>query len=175
MHSYQRNIAGLFVRREFAETAQSKLMQKGLRSDQLQITAINNHSPPAADALQVSRGSQINFMLYTVIGASVGFAIGLLVEFVLLVSDTIPLNIFSVTSPAMFVGWCILAGTFLGCAAGTANLWQPFQSEDEGDVMLVAQTHTEGETAIAREVIKASADLYKETDMSLERQAEVAR
>jgi hypothetical protein len=175
MRIYQHNIAELFARRDCAETALSKLMQKGLPSDQLRITAINNRSSTAPDALRVSRGSQINFMLYTVIGATVGFVVGLLVEFVLLVSDTIPLNIFSVASPAMLVGWCVLAGAFLGCAAGTAILWQPSQTEDESDVMLVAKTHTEGETAIARTVIKASAEMYKEADLLIEGRAEVAR
>jgi len=174
MHRYPHSVSGLFVRRDCAEAALSKLVQRGLRSHQLQITS-NGQTPPARNALLVSRGSQINFMLCTVIGATLGFALGLLVEFVLLVSDLIPLAILSVASPLMLIGWCVLAGTFLGCATGTVILWQPSQADTERDVMLVVQTRDEGETTIAREVIKASADLYKETDLRLEKRAEVAR
>lgn len=173
MHSYQHSVSGLFVRRDSADTALSRLMQRGLRRNQLRIIS-NSQGPPNAHTLQVSRGSQISFMLYTVIGATLGFAVGLLVEFMLLVSDFVPLQIVSVVSPAMLFAWCILVGTFLGCAAGTAILWQPFQADTEREVMLVVQTRNERETAIAREVIKASADLYKEADMRLMRQAEVA-
>ena len=160
MHRYPHHITGLFGRRDCAETALSKLMHRGLHSDQLHIS-VSNHRLPTG-ALQINRESKINLMLQTVIGASIGFALGLLVAFVMLVSDAVPLFIFSAASPEMLVGWCTLAGAFLGCATGTATLWQPSQAEVKEGAMLVVRARNLDETAIAREVMQASADLYQE-------------
>ena len=61
MHRYPHHITGLFGRRDCAETALSKLMHRGLHSDQLHIS-VSNHRLPTG-ALQINRESKINLML----------------------------------------------------------------------------------------------------------------
>ncbi|PYC24601.1 hypothetical protein DMO17_11075 [Aquipseudomonas alcaligenes] len=161
MHSYQHNVSGFYLRRGLAESTLAQLLHRGLRSEQLQIIAANSNGPPAPSTGSSRRAALNNLLIYGICGAAVGTAIGVLVEAVMLLGDVSPAHI----TPAMLIGWTALGGGLFGGTVAAAVLWNPSQPSEGEDVLLVAQTHNARETAIAREVMKASADLCKDTDM----------
>ncbi|MEO4045911.1 hypothetical protein AAFN46_02315 [Pseudomonas sp. CAU 1711] len=171
MHSYQHHVSGFYLRRARAEAGLAQLLRSGLRREQLQIIAANSNGPATSRPAGSGPARLGNILTYGISGMAIGAVLGLLLEVVLLGEGgpwsawLLPLG------PVMRLGGLILAGAVLGCMTGAATLWQSTWASDEDDVLLVAQTHSASETAIAHEVMKASAELCSDTDMRSERHA----
>lgn len=177
MDRYRHNVSGFFAQRAPAEDTRSQLIQRGLQIDQLRIFA--SDGTPAAGSLPLLDNKQAlkNMLRDAAIGAGIGIGIGIgigtLLQLAILASDMeFPLS--PVQAPFMLIAWGALLGGFFGTIAHaskdtqqrTGRLSQQASAADsQDDVVLVAETHSEQETAIAHEVMKASADLCKDLDM----------
>ena len=112
-----------------------------------------------------------NVLVDGAVGTAVGTGIGALAE-VALVAANVSLFIASpLVAPLVMLGWGASLGAFIGAASGAQqdvahkDSWLSDLVRDaiaSGQVVLVAQTLTEQETAIAKEVIEASVGEVKD-------------
>lgn len=165
MHNYQHTVSGAFSRRDLAEGALYQLTRRGLRSEHLQIIAVEETDEEKAEALVSQRAELLRWLRYGIVGTAMGVVCSVLLEVALLLGAPSPLATWLLLGPAMLIGWGALLGALLGCAVGAVIIWQPLQSTAEEDVLLVAQTHSVQETSIARKVLKASAGQCQDVDM----------
>ncbi|MBB1521263.1 hypothetical protein [Aquipseudomonas guryensis] len=174
MDRYCHNVSGFFPQRAPAESTLAQLIQRGLHNEDLQIFTGDGNAPPAPTPQRRSNGVLKDMLVVGAIGAGIGIGLGAAVEMMLIVND---INLFSASpllAPLMLLGWGAFIGAFLGSAIGAARgpgapggrfTEMISGAITQGDVVLVAKTYNEQETAIAREVIKASAGEYKDIDM----------
>ncbi|MGA6108951.1 hypothetical protein ABS648_13420 [Pseudomonas solani] len=173
MDRYRHNVSGFFAQRAPAEDTRSQLIQRGLQIDQLRIFA-SNGTPAAGSRPRWENRQELKDMLVDgAIGAGIGIGIGTLLQLAILASDMeFPLS--TVQAPFMLIAWGALLGGFFGTIAHASRdthhrtgrlSRQASAADSQADVVLVAETHSAQETAIAHEVIKASADLCKDLDM----------
>lgn len=164
MDGYRHHVSGFFTHREDAESVFSMLVVRGLPRERLQIfTAV-----PASSGLAPEGGS--NEVLQDVlvdggIGAAVGTGLGALGSVALAVANVSLFIASPLLAPLVMLGWGASLGGLVGAAAGASagagnkEGWFSDLIRDaisSGQVVLVAETRTEQETAIAREVIQAS-------------------
>ena len=174
MDETRHHVSGFYSQREEAETVLSSLVARGLPRAQVQIFA--NDLTAAAPTAQGKNNDMLKDVLVDgAIGTAVGTGIGALAE-VALVAANVTLFIASpLIAPLAMLGWGASLGAVIGAVAGTgkdsggkavkkdgkfADLIRDAISS--GQVVLVAQTRTEQEAAMAREVIQASVGQYKE-------------
>lgn len=178
MIEYRHHVSGFFSNRDEAKIAFSKLLEQGLPRDRLQIfeTDTTASAPaPKGDSNAVLK----DLVVDGTIGTAVGTGVGALAE-VALVAANVSLFIASpLLAPLAMLGWGAAVGGLLGAtvgatksdagsvAAGAGNK-QGWLSElvrdaiSNGQIVLMADTRTPQETAIARAVIQASVGDYKE-------------
>lgn len=163
MTDYRHHISGFFVKREEAQIAYSKLIDRGLLPDQLGIydnqTAAREPAPNAN-----SNATLKNLIVDGAVGAAVGTGLGVLAE-VGLVAANVTLFIASpLLAPLAMLGWGAGLGGVIGAVIGSENSKKTDGKFADmvqdaimhGQVVLVAQTFNEKDTAIAQEVIKES-------------------
>lgn len=178
MDEYRHHVSGFFATREEADAAFAKLVERGLPRDRLQIFAADSAAPPAppAPAPQAESNEVLkNVLVDGAIGTAVGTGIGALAE-VGLVAASVTLFVASpLLAPLAMLGWGASLGALVGAAAGasaSAEKKEGWLSDlvrdaiSSGQVVLVAATRTEQETAIAREVIQALVGDSKDTNMA---------
>ncbi|QKE64066.1 hypothetical protein HNE05_12150 [Aquipseudomonas campi] len=174
MDRYCHNVSGFFPQRAPAESTLVQLIQRGLHNEDLQIFTGDSHAPPAPTPQRRSNGVLKDILIVGAIGAGIGIGLGAAVEVMLIAND---INLFTASpllAPLMLLGWGAFIGAFLGSAIAAARGSGKHAGRfaelisgaiTHGDVVLVAKTHNEQETSIAREVIKASAGEFKDIDM----------
>lgn len=169
MDKYRHHVSGFFARREDAERAISKIVERGLPRKQLHIFGADSAQPTSTQHEKSNEALKDMFVDGT-IGAAVGTGIFGLAE-VALVAANVSLFIASpLIAPLAMLGWGASLGGLIGATVGSENKkvkegWFSDLISDaiaSGQVVLVAVTKTEQETAIAREVIKASVGDYKD-------------
>ncbi len=174
MNEYCHHVSGFFDHSDEAESTLSTLVEKGFPRERMQIyTAESTSSSPAQEVK--SDGVLKDVLVDGAIGTAVGTGIGALSS-VALAAASVTLFVASpVVAPLMLLGWGASIGGFLGAAAGATagpgnkSGWLSDLVGDaiaDGHVVLVAETRTEQETAIAREVIQASVGASKDIDMA---------
>ncbi len=164
MNDYCHHVSGFFAHRDDAESASATLVERGLPRDRLRVFA-TDPSPPASSQEKKSDGVLQDVLVDGAIGAAVGTGVGVLGS-VALAATSVSLFIASpLVAPLMLLGWGASLGGFIGASVGTtagAGNKEGWLSDLIGDaistgqVVLVVETRTEQETAIAREVIQAS-------------------
>jgi hypothetical protein len=176
MDEYRHHVSGFFTHREEAESAFSRLVERGLPRERLQIfvaDAATSDLAPEEGSNEVLKDMVVD----GTIGAAVGTGIGALGTVALAVANVSLFIASPLLAPLVMLGWGASLGGLVGAAAGaTAG---PENKEKEGwfsdligdaiasgQVVLVAETRTEQETAIAREVIQASVGDSKDTNMA---------
>jgi hypothetical protein len=175
MDEYRHHVSGFFATREEADAAFSKLVERGLPRDRLQIFAADSAAPPAPAPQAESNEVLKDVLVDGAIGTAVGTGIGALAE-VALVAASVTLFVASpLLAPLAMLGWGASLGALVGAAAGASagtekkEGWLSDLVRDaisSGQVVLVAATRTEQETAIAREVIQALVGDSKDTNMA---------
>lgn len=175
MDEYRHHVSGFFATREEAYAAFSKLVEKGLPRDRLQIFAADSAAPPAPAPQAESNEVLKNVLVDGAIGTAVGTGIGALAE-VGLVAASVTLFVASpLLAPLAMLGWGASLGALVGAAAGASagpekkEGWLSDLVRDaisSGQVVLVAATRTEQETAIARDVIRAFVGDSKDINMA---------
>ena len=172
MTEYRHHVSGFFADRDEAERALSGLVESGLPRERMQIYAAEStSSSPAQEAK--SDGVLKDVLVDGAIGTAVGTGIGALGT-VALAATSVTLFIASpLVAPLMLIGWGASIGGLIGAAAGTTagssnkEGWLSDLIGDaiaSGQVVLVAETRNEQETASAREAIKGSVGKYKDTN-----------
>lgn len=189
MNIHRHHVSGFFAHRNEAEATLTILVARGLASEQLQIFDTNvSAAPPAASTPRqapAEAGSDTSLKDILVdgsIGTVLGTGLGALAQ-VALVAGNVSLFIASpLVAPLVMMGWGASLGGLIGVAAGamkkedgdsTAVIeekegWLSTLISDaiaSGQFVLVVQTNTELETAIAQEVIQASVGTYKDDSL----------
>lgn len=192
MNPYLHHVSGFFAERNEAETTLNTLLLRGIPSGRMQIFDNTLAAPPTA-ALPPQPGPVAgsdkalkDILVSGAIGTAVGTGLGALAE-VALVAANVSLFIASpLVAPLVMMGWGASIGGLLGATqgafkkntAGTSQTdkagadkqgWLTSLIDDaitSGQFVLVVQTNTEEETAIAREVIEASVGVYKDDSIA---------
>lgn len=161
MDEYCHHVSGFFAHREEAEGALTRLTEQGIPRAQLQLFDANS-GPLVTETKGESNEVLTNVLVDGAIGTVVGTGIGALAQLAL-VAGSVTLFVASpLVAPLIMLGWGASLGAFVGAAAG-ANTgvehkdgWLADLVHDaiaNGQVVLVAQTRTPEQTAIAREMI----------------------
>jgi hypothetical protein len=159
MSTYLHHVSGFFAHRDQAERAMSSLVEQGLARGQVQVldsTAVAQTHNAAEDSNAVLKDVVVDGM----IGTAVGTGIGALAQ-VALVAGSVTLFVASpLVAPLAMMGWGASLGGLIGAVAGAADSKARTLSTLVGDAIsrgqfvLVAETHSERETTLARDVIK---------------------
>lgn len=171
MSQYRHHVSGIFSNKIEAEAALHMLLERGVPNKQLQIYESNASLPVATQQAQSNEVLK-DMVVDGAIGTAVGTGIGALAQ-VALIAANVSLFIASpLIAPLALLGW----GASLGAMAG-ATYGAKVGSEKEGwlsdlvkdaissgQVVLIAETSTEQETNIAREVIQSSVGNHKDTN-----------
>jgi hypothetical protein len=176
MNEYRHHVSGFFAHRDAAEGACSRLIEKGLPRERLQIFAAES-APSDTEPLGDSNRVLNHVIKDGAIGVVVGTGIGALAE-VALVAASVSLFVASpLIAPLAMLGWGASLGGVVGAAAGAGNMDKKNDEKKDGklatlvhdailsgQVVLVADTRSETETAIARKVIEAAVGEYKDAE-----------
>ena len=175
MDLYRHHVSGFFTQRSTAEQALAQLIQRGMHHEQLEIVAGNADAPPAP-APQAKSNKVLKDMLVDIaIGGGMGIGIGALLAVALIVSEVSLFHASPILAPFSLMGMGGFIGGFLGSVIGASSgagqhhgRFAKLVSKaiTHGDVVLVAQTHNEQETRMAREVIRATSGLVKDINMT---------
>lgn len=172
MDEYRHHVSGFFAHRAEADEALSSLLERGLPRDQLHLFDADS-APPFPEPQSDSNAVLKDVLVDGAIGTAVGTGIGALAQ-VALVAGSMSLFIASpLIAPLAMLGWGAALGGIIGATAGattgTGDKHGPFSElvHDailSGQVVLVAETRTEQETAIAREVIQEAVGDYNDVN-----------
>ena len=103
MHNYQHTVSGAFSRRDLAEGALYQLTRRGLRSEHLQIIAVEETDEEKAEALVSQRAELLRWLRYGIVGTAMGVVCSVLLEVALLLGAPSPLATWLLLGPAMRV------------------------------------------------------------------------
>lgn len=170
MEEYRHHISGFFVRRDDAERALSSLVEQGLPRERLSIFAADSGTPGAAQQ-EGSKEVLKDVLVDGAIGTAVGTGVGALAQVALVATNVSLFFASPLIAPLAMLGWGASIGGFIGAAVGAlaehgnkegrlADLIGDAISS--GHFVLVAETRTVRETAIAREIVQASVSDYKD-------------
>lgn len=174
MGEYRHHVSGFFAYREEAQTASSKLVERGVPREQIQIfetDTVASDPAPKADSNAVLKDVVVD----GTIGTAVGTGIGALAELALVVANVSLFVASPLIAPLAMLGWGASIGGLVGAATGAMTGPAAGVEEKEGrfsalvrdaissgQIVLLVETRTEQETAIAREVMQASVGDYKD-------------
>jgi hypothetical protein len=171
MDEYLHHVSGFFARRQEAERARSRLIDRGLPRAQMHLVEADP-VPGVAAPQSESNAVLKDVVVDGAIGVAVGTGIGALAE-VALVAANVSLFIASpLIAPLVMLGWGASLGGLVGGAVGAESHVEKKEGKfsalirdaiASGQVVLVVETRTQRETAIAGEMIKASVGDYENT------------
>jgi hypothetical protein len=161
---YSHHVAGFFAHRDEVDNAFSRLVERGLPRERLQI--FTSDSALAAPAQHAQSEKVLKDVLVDgAIGTAAGAGIGGLVELALVAANVSLFVASPLVAPLMLLGWGASLGGFIGATAGAAgdagNEERHFadlirDALGSGQVVLVAETRTEQETALAQDIIQGA-------------------
>ena len=171
MDVYRHDLSASFAQRSAAELTLSQLVERGMSREQLQIFDAGKHAPVSLSTRLGSRAARNSMLMYGGAGAVIGGVLGGLVQAGLVVSDMGLLIASPVLAPVMLVVSGAFLGAFVGALAGVSSLARksPPLTQAEiaaGGSVLLANTRSAEETAMAREVLTASSGTCKDLDMA---------
>ncbi|WP_153131946.1 hypothetical protein [Dechloromonas hortensis] len=171
MDEYRHHVSGFFAHRPEAEGALARLVERGVPRDQLQLLDADS-GPAISEPKGESNEVLTNVLVDGAVGTAVGTGIGALAQLALVAANVSLFVASPLVAPLVMLGWGASLGAFVGAAAG-ANTdiehkegWLSDLVRDaiaNGQVVLVAQTRTPDETAIAREIIEAAVGEFQDT------------
>ncbi|MGZ8250780.1 MAG: hypothetical protein ACXW1P_00420 [Methylophilaceae bacterium] len=162
MDAYRHHVSGFFATREQAEAALTKLVARGLPRKQVHILAADSVAAPDVPETKSDKALK-DVLVDSAIGTGVGAGVGILGEIALVAANVSLFVASPLLAPLMMMGWGASLGALIGAAAGASpgsgdkKGWFSDLVQDaiaSGQTALVAETRTEQETTIAREVIK---------------------
>lgn len=174
MDAYRHHVSGFFPHRDTADSTLATLLEHGIPAAQLQVFVDDGQLPPAPTPQKHSNEVLKNMLLDGAIGSAVGTGLGGLAA-VALVAANVSLFIASpLLAPLMLLSGGAGLGGFMGAVVGASDgagkhhghLAELIETAIKaGDVVLVVETFSAMQTAIAREVIAAAVGEYKDLRM----------
>lgn len=170
MDEYRHHVSGFFAHREEAEGARSRLAERGLPLERLQLFDADS-GPVITEPTGESNEVLTNVLVDGAVGTVVGTGIGALAQLALVAANVSLFIASPLIAPLVMLGWGASLGAFVGAAAGAEtgikhkDGWLSDLVRDaiaSGQVVLVVQTRTAEETEIAREVIGSAVGEYKD-------------
>ncbi|MBK1646177.1 hypothetical protein CKO25_16295 [Thiocapsa imhoffii] len=170
MSEYHHYVAGFFAHRDDAERVFSRLAEQGLPRERMQIFASDALPPPSA-VQERSDAVLKDVVVDGAIGTAVGTGLGALAGMALVATNVTLFIASPLLAPLMLLGWGASVGGVVGAVAGAsgdagneerrfADLIRDAIASDQ--IVLVAQTESEQETAIAQTVIQAAVGVDQE-------------
>jgi hypothetical protein len=164
MSEYHHYVAGFFAYRDDVERVLSSLVERGLPRERVQIFE-NDAVPPPSAAQDGSDAVLKDVVVDGAIGTAVGTGLGALAGLALVATNVTLFIASPLLAPLMLLGWGASIGGVMGAVAGAsgdagnqerrfADLISDAIANDQ--IVLVAQTQSEQETAIAQAVIHAA-------------------
>lgn len=167
MSDYRHYVSGFFAHRSEAETALAMLVKRELPQEHLHI--FDADTAPAIPATAANSKEVLGDVLVdSAIGTVVGTGLGAVAEVVLIAANVSLFVASPLLAPLMMMGWGATVGALAGAAAGAGDNRQGWLSDiirdaiANGQVVLVAETVTEEETAIAREIIQCAVGSFED-------------
>lgn len=169
METYQHHVTGFFVHRDEAQISLSKLVARGIPQAQLKIYE-NDSAAPAPPPNANSNAVLKDVLVDGAVGTAVGAGVGVLAELALVAANVSLFVASPLLAPLVMLGWGASLGGVIGAVAGAENKEKKSgwfadligEAILAGQVVLVAETRTEEETAIAREVIQEAVGAFKD-------------
>ena len=174
MNEYRHHVSGFFAHHVDAEYVFAQLLLLGLPRERLYLLETNSASNSSARQAD-GNGVLTNVLVDGAIGTAVGTGIGVLAELALVAANLSLFIAGPLIAPLVMLGWGATLGGLVGAVAGaeshagtkTENKKGTFSAliRDAiaiGQVVLVAETWTEQETASARQVMQASVGACKD-------------
>jgi hypothetical protein len=161
MDEYRHLVSGFFAHREEAEGAFARLIERGVPRDRLQLFDAES-GPAVAETKGESNEVLTNVLVDGAIGTAVGTGIGALAQLALVAGGVSLFVASPLVAPLVMLGWGASLGAFVGAAAGANSGvehkegWLADLVHDaiaNGQVVLVAETLSAEQTAIAREIV----------------------
>ena len=167
MDNHQHHVSGFFARREDAERALSRLVDGGLAREQVLILD-TDRAPEPAQPVAGSHQVLMDVLKDGAIGTAVGTGVGVLTQLALVAANVSLFVASPLIAPLALLGWGASLGGFIGAAAGVGEQKGPFgdlvrDAIAAGQVVLLAETRTEQEAVLARQVIEAAVGDYSES------------
>ena len=164
MQPYRHHVLGFYVRRREAESALARLVEKGLSPSQMRI--YENELPALPTTPHA--GSKLvlkDVLVDTAVGTAIGTGLGALGEVALIAANVSLFVASPLLAPLVMMGWGAAVGGTIGGAIGAANTERPFtelvrDAIENGQIVLVVETHSEEESALARGVVEVSIKEY---------------
>jgi hypothetical protein len=170
MDEYRHHVSGFFSHREEAEGAVDRLAELGLPRERLQLFDAGS-GPAVAEPKGESNEVLTNVLVDGAIGTAVGTGIGALAQLALVAANVTLFIASPLVAPLVMLGWGASLGAFVGGAVGAETGVEPkdgwlsdlvADAIASGQVVLVAETRTEQETAIARDVVGTAVGEYQD-------------
>lgn len=170
MAEYLHHVSGFFSHREEAEGALSRMIERGLSREQLQLFDANS-GPPVAKPTGESNEVITNILVDGAVGTVVGTGIGALAQLALVAANVTLFIASPLVAPLVMLGWGASLGALVGAAAGAEtgiahkDGWLSDLVRDaiaSGQVVLVVQARSAEETAIASTVMEEAIGEYKD-------------
>lgn len=165
MGNYRHHISGFFPHRRQAENVLSRLVERGLPRERLFLFA----SAPATSAPTKPASSnevRNEILVDGAIGTAVGTGIGVLGEIALVAANVSLFAASPLLAPLMLMGWGASLGALVGATIGAGDKDEFSELIHDavslGQIVLVAESRTEQETEIAREVFLAAIGDYND-------------
>ncbi|ALP58379.1 TPA: hypothetical protein ACIJ20_005688 [Pseudomonas aeruginosa] len=163
MAGYSHQVSAVFNLRAQAESARKRLVDRGLGLEQLSILGAEDVPLPTT-----RRRSFIQVLSSGAAGALAGLLVSTLVTFALTRTEA---SLFG-DAPLALLGWSSALGALFGGAVGASvdvsQVSGPFrQAIAQGHVVLLANTRSEIESLLVRDVIESSVGVGVHMDISL--------
>jgi hypothetical protein len=169
MDEYRHHVSGFFAHPKEAESALAELVDRGLPRDRLKIFT-NDPTAPTPMPETASKAARSDAVLKDMlvdgaVGAAVGTGIGVLAEIALVAANVSLFVASPLLAPLVLLGWGASLGGTVGAMVGAEKRSLSTLIGDaisSGQIVLVAETRTESQTALAREVIGAAVGSYRD-------------
>lgn len=166
MNDYRHQVSGFFENPAEGRSALSALLERRIPRERMLLMADGSATAPATPATE-SADALKDMLREGAVGAAIGTGIGAVAE-VALVAANVSLFVASpLLAPLALMGWGASVGGLLGAAAGADHRERKLatlvsDAIANGHVVLLVETRTPEETAIAREAMQgAVADILE--------------
>ena len=175
MADYRHHVSGFFAFTQQAESVQTWLVKRGLPPERVHLFEAGKAGPAAATSAGGDAALE-DALVDSAVGTAVGVGVGGLAD-VALVAANVSLFIASpMIAPLVLLGWSAGLGGLIGAmtsSGGTEPAGEPAGRDGRfatliadaiasGQVVLVAETLSEQETVIARQIIEALVGDYRD-------------
>jgi len=169
MSKYEHRVSGFFVKREEADIALAKIVERGLPSAQMHIYTNDNAAP--TPAVSANSNAVLNDIVVDgAIGTAIGAGLGVLGEVALIAANVTLFVASPLIAPLVMLGWGASLGAVAGAVAGAVNK-EPAKNKFSdlvcdailnGQVVLVVTTFSEAETRTAADVLQVAVGSFKD-------------